>query len=194
MVLLLLFELDNLVKNWKTLSTELVFSAPPYLEVTKQKVEIDQGRVIDDFYQVHLRPFVVIVPVLENGNVQTIQQYKHGPGRVSLTFPAGFIEDLEKPADACRRELLEETGLHAGKLIHLGEFVDNGNQLGCTGTYYLGLGCRQVAEPDAGDLEEMLLCESTYADLDNAVQDGEIAIIHHAAAWSLARLRHLSDQ
>lgn len=177
------------MQEWITIDETEVFSAPPYLKVLKQQVDTGEGRIIDDFFQVRLRAFVITIPVLENGNILTITQYKHGLGRVSLTFPAGFVEDGERPEVACRRELLEETGLQSNDVVHLGEFVDNGNQRGCLGNYYVHRGCRLVQEPDSGDLEEMAFEEKSVADIDKAVFNGEIGIVHCATAWSLARLR-----
>ena len=179
------------MKRWKTIDQSVVFDASPFLKVVKQKVELPNGVEIDDFYQVHLRHFVMVIPVLPNDKVLTIRQYKHGPGRVSLTFPAGFVEEGELPEEAAKRELLEETGYSAGTLTHLGEFVDNGNQLGCVGNYYVATDCLQTAEPDSGDLEEMILEERNSSEIDRALKDGDIAIIHHAAAWGMARSRGL---
>lgn len=176
------------MSTWRTISEETVFSAEPFLRVVQQKIDVGRGKVIDDFFQVHLRSFVITVPVLENGKILTIWQYKHGAGRKSLTFPAGFVEDGETPEKACRRELLEETGLVPVDTIHLGEFVDNGNQRGCIGNYYIHKECKQIKKPCSGDLEEMELREMSVAEIDKAVFDGAIAITHHAAAWSMARL------
>lgn len=174
--------------KWNTIDETEVFSAPPYLSVSKQQVDVGGGKIIDDFFQVRLRPFVITIPVLENGNILTIKQYKHGLGRVSLTFPGGFLEEGEAPEVACDRELLEETGLRSEDVVHLGEFVDNGNQRGCVGNYYIHRNCRAVQEPASGDLEEMLVAEKQVIDIDRAVFSGEIGIVHHVTAWSLARL------
>lgn len=175
-------------KEWKTLSEDMVFEAHPYLKIIRQKIQVDEELVIDNFYQVHLRPFVITVPFLENGKVLMMRQYKHGVGRTSLTFPGGFADKEEAPELACHRELLEETGLRASQTIHLGEFTDNGNQRGCIGNYYLQTNCRYVQKPNSGDLETMELLELSIEDIDKALFAGDIAITHHAAVWSMARL------
>ena len=177
------------MKEWRTISETVMFDAQPYVRVTKQAVEIGDGRIVEDFYQVRLSPFVITVPVLENGGILMIRQYKHGPGRVSLTFPAGFREEGEEPLAACSRELLEETGLEAREAELLGEFVDNGNQGGCVGGYFVHRGCRRVRQPASGDLEEMELVEMGVGEVDRAVFEGGVAITHHAAVWSMARLK-----
>lgn len=179
------------MREWSTISEKTVFSEPPFIKVVRQVVDVGNHHLVDNFFQVHLKSFVVAVPVLENSKILTIKQYKHGPGKVSLTFPAGFVEPNEHPDTACRRELLEETGLQPKETVHLGEFVDNGNQRGCVGNYYIQRECQQVSVPNSGDLETMILEEKTAQEIDEALFKGEIAITHHAAAWAMARLRGL---
>lgn len=184
-------EREGAMKPWKTLEKETVFDASPYVSVSRQVVELPDGALIDDFYQVDLRPFVVVVPVLPDGRILVIWQYKHGLGRASLTFPAGFVEAGEAPDDAIQRELMEETGYAAGAISHLGEFVDNGNQRGCTGNYYVATGCVQRGQPNSGDLEEMEVKTVHPGEIDGALASGDIGIIHHAAVWTMAKARGL---
>ena len=174
---------------WKVHSERTVFSRAPYFTVVEQTVETAAGQIIDDFYQVRLRSFGLVVPVLEDGRVLVIRQYKHGPGKVGLSFPAGFIEDGEDPAEGAKRELLEETGLVTDDLRPLGQFVDNGNQRGCLGHYFLGRACRQVQDPNPGDLEDFEYLTLTPSEIDAAIIAGQFNIIHHVAAWGLASLQ-----
>ena len=136
---------------WTVLSTERVFSAPPYVTVTRERVRTDVGVEINGFYRVDLAPFVVCVPQPPGGDIVTIWQYKHGPRRWGLTFPAGYVDAGETPEAACRRELMEEAGYILGKVVLLGEFVDNGNQRGSLGSYYIASDCRWAKLPCSSD-------------------------------------------
>lgn len=66
------------MKNWKTIHEDIVFEAFPYVKVVKQTVELPNGEIVEDYFQAHLARFVVTVPILENGKILTIRQYKHG--------------------------------------------------------------------------------------------------------------------
>lgn len=176
-------------RAWKTLTETTVFDAEPFLRVTREAVELPGGRIVDDFYQVHLRPFVSVVPLTPAGEVVILEQYKHGPRCVSITFPGGFVDPGEEAEEAGRRELMEETGYRAGALIPLGTYVDNGNQRGCKGSYFLARDCEKVAEADPGDLEDMDVSFASPAELDAALGTPRFAITHMAAAWAFARMK-----
>ena len=67
-------------------------------------------------------PTVVIVPVDAQDNVLLVRQYRHSTGMTLLETPAGGMEPGEVPEEAVQRELQEETGHTARRLVHLGGF------------------------------------------------------------------------
>lgn len=56
---------------------------------------------------------VAVLPVLEDGRIVLVRQYRHAAGTVLWEVPAGKLEPGETPFDCARRELEEETGLAA---------------------------------------------------------------------------------
>ncbi len=70
-------------------------------------------------------PDWVIVVAEHNDNFLMVKQWRHGEGALSVEFPGGVIDAGEEPEAAARRELEEETGYKAGKLIKLGSVNPN---------------------------------------------------------------------
>jgi ADP-ribose pyrophosphatase len=65
---------------------------------------------------------VCVVPLLDNGDVVLIRQYRHATGKELLEICAGGLKPGEDPLEAARRELEEETGFLAGKLVERARF------------------------------------------------------------------------
>lgn len=67
------------------------------------------------------RPGVAVVPVLPDGRILLVDQYRYAVRRRVWEIPAGLLEARERPLDGARRELLEETGYQAATWQPLGE-------------------------------------------------------------------------
>lgn len=62
---------------------------------------------------------VAVVPLLDDGDVVLVQQYRHPVGRTLLEIPAGTCEPNEDPLACAHRELAEETGYTAAHVERL---------------------------------------------------------------------------
>lgn len=92
---------------------------------------------------------VAVVPLHDDGTVVLLHQYRHAVGRKVLEIPAGKLDvDGEDPADAARREMLEETGLAVGSLTPLLSFANSAGWTDETTTVYLATGLEAAAVPD----------------------------------------------
>ena len=62
---------------------------------------------------------VCLVPILNNGNILLIRQFRYGPRQEFIEIPAGKIDKNEEPLECGFRELEEETGYKSNKLTFL---------------------------------------------------------------------------
>ena len=116
---------------------------------------------------------VTILPVEEDGTTWCVRQFRYPFGREMLEAPAGKLEAGEKPLPAAERELEEETGLRAGRMVYLGECCTSPGFSTEVLHIYLALDLKQGdAHPDAG---EFLNVEKHSLDtLVNMFMAGEI--------------------
>jgi len=66
---------------------------------------------------------VLVVPLLNNNTVMMIREYAAGVHRYELALPKGKIEPDEPLLEAANREIMEEIGYGARKLVHLTSFT-----------------------------------------------------------------------
>ncbi|MCH7852476.1 MAG: NUDIX hydrolase [Candidatus Marinimicrobia bacterium] len=62
----------------------------------------------------------LIVPIMDDGRLIFVRQFRYALGRVMVELPAGKLDPGEEPAVAAARELAEEIGYHPGQLTRLG--------------------------------------------------------------------------
>ncbi|MEN6451253.1 MAG: NUDIX hydrolase [Thermoguttaceae bacterium] len=65
---------------------------------------------------------VVILPLLDDGRICLLWNYRVAVRERIIELPAGTLEPNEDPAETARRELIEETGYRAGRIEHLISF------------------------------------------------------------------------
>lgn len=93
------------------------------------QVELDDGKVAIREYIRHSGG-VGIVPVVD-GNIVLIRQFRISIERELIELPAGRLEADEDPMACAGRELEEEIGYRAGKLIRIASYfasVGNSNE------------------------------------------------------------------
>ena len=103
--------------NEATLSSESVFKGR-LLDVRRDKVRLPNGAESNREYVVHPGA-AMVVPLLADGQVLLVRQYRYPLHRAFIEFPAGKIDPGESPRQTAERELIEETGYRAGNFTEL---------------------------------------------------------------------------
>jgi len=62
---------------------------------------------------------VCLIPILNNGDILLIRQFRYGPREEFIEIPAGKLDKNEEPLKCGLRELEEETGYKSNKLTFL---------------------------------------------------------------------------
>jgi ADP-ribose pyrophosphatase len=133
---------------------------------------------------------VLIVPVLDSGEVVLIRNFRISLERPLYECPAGTMEPPE-PAEACAaRELVEETGYEAATLVSLGWFYTTPGLTDEKMHAFVGKGLRPVGQ----DLEEdecISVCPVPREEAFAMIDRGEITDAKSMLALLLARRRGL---
>jgi len=103
----------------KVLSSELLYRGRA-VAIRKVAVELPTGKHGSRVIIEHPGS-VAVVPLLDDGRLVLIRQFRLAAGGVIWEIPAGHIERGEDPEACARRELEEETGYRAGKVEGLFE-------------------------------------------------------------------------
>lgn len=173
-------------KPWKTLHRQVLLDRAPWLKVLADDVELPNGRRVDGYLRLETRDHVVVVPLTTQGDVVLLRSYKRGPDAIDLQPPAGIIEPGERPQAAAERELHEETGYAASAWTPLGIFVLAGNIGAGWAHLFLAQGCRAVAEPASGDLEDQEIVLLPIEEARRQWRGGEFLQLGSVAALGLA--------
>ena len=91
-----------------------------YFTWVQSKVLLPNGCLSSREY-LHHPGAVMILPILNNGNILFERQYRHPGRQVFLELPAGKLHAGEDKLLCAQRELLEETGYQASQWQHIGQ-------------------------------------------------------------------------
>ena len=95
----------------KTIKSHLLHQGRSFSFKTDE-VELHNGRTTTRDIVDHPGA-VAVLPLLSEGRIALIRQYRYSVGKELLEIPAGTLEEGESPDSCARRELKEETGFTA---------------------------------------------------------------------------------
>lgn len=160
-------------------------------EKTLERKEIYHGAIIDLYLDTVKVPNgdtakrelvfhpggVAVIPILEDGRMLLVRQFRKPLERIMLEIPAGKIEKDEgrHPDETAKRELEEETGFRAHSWQKLAEMALSPGFANEVLHIYLAEDLVKVENPLPQDEDEVIeLVAMTLAELKAAVKSGAI--------------------
>ena len=113
-----------MIRRFRQLSREVV-DTNVIFQYCKDQVELPDGQVEEYVACVH-KGASAVVPVLPDGRILMVHQYRYAIDRETIEIPAGGRNGTEEPFEtAAKRELEEETGYTPATLTYMGALLSS---------------------------------------------------------------------
>jgi ADP-ribose pyrophosphatase len=172
--------------RWKKLTERVVFRNPwwTYRLDTYELPTGSQG----EYNYVHTNGSSMVIPVMTDGRVLMVNQYRYLAERESLEFPCGSVKDGSSYDETAWHELAEETGYSSNRFFLAGEFNPYNGVTDEMCHVYIARELYPVAStPDETEQFELLML--TAAEIDARIASGEIWDGMSVAAWAIVKAK-----
>jgi ADP-ribose pyrophosphatase len=156
---------------WVTLETRPVYRNR-WITVREDLVRMPDGRTTI-YGVVSCAGAVGVLPFVDPDTVLMVRQYRYVARRVTWEMPTGGVYPGESLEEAAQRELAEETGHRAGRLVPVSAFHTSKSVVDETAHLFLGYDLTPAAvAPDATEFIEVR--RLPFAEVLGMVERGEI--------------------
>lgn len=157
------------------------------IQLTVEDHHLPTGKVISHTSIEHPGA-AVIIPLLSNGDIVLVNQYRPSLNKWLLEIPAGTMEDGENPLFCAKRELKEETGYEATNWQALGQITPLAGF--CDEIQHLFI-AKNLSAPSATNLDDdelMSVITLSLSDIEQKIIDNDITDAKTIACLSKAKL------
>lgn len=138
------------------------------------------------FFVVRTGDWVNVVALTPDRDVVLVRQHRAGTASVTLEIPGGMVDPGESPAEAARRELVEETGYDARELVPIGVVHPNPALFDNRCHTFLALDAVRAGDQSLDEREHIQVSTAPLAEIDGLIDAGDIT---HALV--VAAFQHL---
>lgn len=176
---------------WKTLSSKKVLDNNN-LAVVEDEVLLPNGKKTNYLRFEYKTDAVLTIVARKDGKILLEKEYSYPQNTELYQFPAGALNEGEKPLDGANRELTEETGIQSNTLIEIGTFLlDNRHS---TAIVHVFLGKKLEGKdsmPNRDDEENIQSFWFSETEIDNMIRNGDIFIFPVLSAWSIYKSKKI---
>lgn len=161
---------------WKTIACQTVIE-DRWISLKRYRCTANDGRVIDPYYLLEYPDWVNIVGVTSDWHAILVREYRHGAGCIIEQIPSGIVEPGDvNPMAAAARELAEETGYVANRLVPLGHaYANPANQTNRV-FFFLGLDLKEAMAQNLDSNEDIEVFQENLVDFAESVLEGHITV------------------
>lgn len=175
--------------KWKKLNQKEL-DKNPWWVYRQDSFELPNGELGEYFY-VHTNGASMTIPLLHDGRLVMVRQYRYLCDRESLEFPCGGVKGGSDFRQTAIRELAEEAGYQAEAWEAVGEFNPYNGVTNEMCRVYVARNLKEVrAQSDPTEQFEKIFL--TPDELDARIMSGEIWDGMTLAGWLIARSHVLS--
>ncbi|KKW41760.1 MAG: hypothetical protein UY92_C0014G0085 [Candidatus Magasanikbacteria bacterium GW2011_GWA2_56_11] len=172
------------MQRLKKLSEEVVHDNPWWR--CKHDTFARQDGAVGHYYYGETNGMVLLVPVLDNGQIVLVMQYRYLLDRVSIEFPGGGIKTGQDVLLAAKEELAQETGCRAHDFVNVGAFEPANGFIRDRAQVYLAYVVEQD-QPEPDETEQIEVIYRYPDEIEEMILHGDIWDGETMAAWSLVR-------
>jgi len=183
---------SSLIRPWPLLASKVLNAFRIYTLRQDTRRSPRTGKE-HDFLVLDSRDWINVVPVTPTGNLVLIRQFRHGTASLVWEVPGGMMDaEDESPAEAARRELVEETGYVPEETVFLGLVHPNPAIQNNRCHTFLARNVRPHKTQRLDGTEDIEVREASWAEVSRMVDQGVIShsLVLTALFWYQ---RHLSN-
>lgn len=168
--------------------SEEILHENPWWKYKHDVFEFADGRT-GEYYYGKAAGVSLVVPVLPDGRLLMVKQYRYLSDKYSIEFPGGGIVKDEAPSEVAKRELFEETGYTAREFVNISNFEPHNGLFIDTTHVFIAKDVTQIKiDGLVGDETEFIEIILRRPDeIEQLIKNNEIWDGQTLATWALAR-------
>jgi ADP-ribose pyrophosphatase len=157
--------------NWQLKTSKKVYSNY-YMELYEDKLDLNGREKV--YLRGKRRDYSTIVPFISQNEILMIKSYRHLVDSMQLEVPSGYIEQGESPEQAAIRELEEETGYKAKRMIPVCKYTVDYSMFEQTGNVFVAYDLAREGNTNFGRMEKIELAINPIEEIQELLYNGTI--------------------